>query len=58
VKFYLRTIYVVIMHLFFFLIAVCAAIQTANADQSSIIWNLFKRVHEKQYLNVREEQYR
>jgi Na+/H+-dicarboxylate symporter len=48
--------YTVIMHWLFFFIAVLSTFQAVNADQS--IWNLFKRIHKKQYINAREEQYR
>jgi len=48
--------YTVIMHWLFFFIAVLSTFQAANADQS--IWNLFKRIHKKQYINAQEEQHR
>ncbi|CAF2451935.1 unnamed protein product [Rotaria sp. Silwood2] len=46
------------MRLLVFLIAAIVTVQAANADQSVTIWNLFKRIHKKQYINAREEQYR
>ncbi|CAF0775076.1 unnamed protein product [Adineta steineri] len=46
------------MHLIFFFIVVIGSIQATNGDQSSTIWNLFKRIHQKNYINAREEQYR
>ncbi|CAF3466830.1 unnamed protein product [Rotaria sp. Silwood1] len=46
------------MRLFLFLIAVVVTIQTTTAYRSDKIWNLFKHIHKKQYINAREEQYR
>jgi hypothetical protein len=47
------------MHLLCFLIAIlCVAQAPVNGYESSIIWNLFKHVHKKQYANIEEEHYR
>ncbi|CAF4645372.1 unnamed protein product [Rotaria socialis] len=47
------------MHLFLFFIAIlCFAQAKSNELTSPKLWNLFKRVHKKQYVNVEEENYR
>ena len=46
------------MHLFYFAVFILGTIQVIHADQSITLWNLFKRIHKKQYINAREEQYR
>jgi hypothetical protein len=46
------------MHLFLFFVTIFAVSQAVNIDQQTALWNLFKRVHNKQYSNVEEEQYR
>lgn len=48
----------VIMHLVFVFITIFAVSQAANENQQTAFWNLFKRVHNKQYPNAEEEQYR
>jgi hypothetical protein len=49
---------VVSMHLFYVLIAVLSVAQAVDQYPKSAIWNLFKRVHSKQYVSAKEEQYR
>ncbi|CAF1030200.1 unnamed protein product [Rotaria sordida] len=47
------------MHLFRFLIVILCFVQAKpNEFTSSELWNLFKHVHKKQYVNVEEENYR
>jgi len=46
------------MHLLFFFVTIFAFSQATNENQKTALWNLFKRVHDKQYPNVEEEQYR
>ncbi len=46
------------MHLFYFLIAILGTIQVTNADRSIALWNSYKRIYKKQYINAREEQHR
>ncbi|CAF4247773.1 unnamed protein product, partial [Rotaria socialis] len=47
------------MRLFLFFIAIlCFAQAKSNELTSPKRWNLFKRVHKKQYVNVEEENYR
>jgi hypothetical protein len=46
------------MHLFYVLIAVLSVAHAINQDPKLASWNLFKRVHSKQYVHAEEEQYR
>lgn len=46
------------MHLLFFFVTIFAFSQATNENQQIAHWNLFKRVHNKQYANAEEEQYR
>ncbi|CAF2526807.1 unnamed protein product [Rotaria sp. Silwood2] len=46
------------MHLLIFFICILTASQATNENQQKALWDLFKRVHKKQYTNLREEQYR
>ncbi|CAF0999009.1 unnamed protein product [Rotaria sordida] len=46
------------MHLFVVLIAALSFAQAVDNYQNPLIWNLFKRIHKKQYANSQEEQYR
>jgi hypothetical protein len=46
------------MHLFYVLIAVLSVAQAVDQYPKRAVWNLFKRVHNKQYADAKEEQYR
>ncbi|CAF0984938.1 unnamed protein product [Rotaria sordida] len=46
------------MHLLLFFICILTVSQATNDNQQTALWNLFKRVHKKQYANILEEQYR
>jgi len=46
------------MNLLFFFVTIFAFSQATTENQQTAFWNLFKRVHNKQYSNVEEEQYR
>jgi hypothetical protein len=47
------------MQLFLFFSTILFAVSHAvNENEQTALWNLFKRVHKKQYTNVQEEQYR
>ncbi len=46
------------MHLFYVLIAVLSVAQAVDEHPKRAVWNLFKRVHNKQYADAKEEQYR
>jgi hypothetical protein len=46
------------MHLFYVLIAVLSVAQALDQYPKPAIWNLFKRVHNKQYATVEDEQIR
>ena len=56
---YLSAEMLVSMHLLCFLIAfLCFAKVKANEYTSSALWNLFKDLHKKQYVDIEEENYR
>ncbi len=46
------------MHLFYVLITVLTVAQAVDQYPKPAVWNLFKRVHSKQYVNFKEEEYR
>jgi len=46
------------MHLLFFFITIFSIAQATNENQEIALWNLFKHVHNKEYINARVEQYR
>jgi hypothetical protein len=47
------------MHLLCTLITILCVIQAkANEHKSEALWNVFKHVHKKHYVNVEEETYR
>jgi hypothetical protein len=46
------------MHLLFIFVTIFAVSQATNENQQREFWNLFKRIHNKQYSNVEEEEYR
>jgi hypothetical protein len=46
------------MHLLFVFVTIFAVSRAANENQQTAFWNLFKRVHNKQYPTLQEEQYR
>ena len=46
------------MHLFYVLIIVLSVVQAFDQYSKSAIWDLFKRIHNKQYIDANEEQQR
>ena len=47
------------MHLFYLFITTLFVLQIeTNEYKSQLIWNRFKTVHKKQYVNYEEEKYR
>jgi len=53
-----ETIFANMQLLFFFSTILFAVSHAVNENEQTALWNLFKRVHKKQYTNVQEEQYR
>ena len=44
------------MHLFYILIIVLSVVQAFDQYSKAAIWDIFKRIHNKQYINANEEQ--